>query len=231
MRTRTGRPASITTGAVAEAASAVATVAKRSKQIIRRAAVGSAPFWHSCRRSSSALGCRPRGAWCYSDRRGLHARSVADARLAALDRSFRCAAAAPDSAAATVAVASAAAARFVADRDAVPAAAAAARRRPHARRHVPVPGQPRLLAVARAPAAARIWIRRLRRIRRRLLLRARRDVGGRTGLDGTPASAQVFVDGYYVATLADVEASRVLTLPAGPHRVEIRASDYLPTTF
>src|SRR5581483_10209733 len=54
---------------------------------------------------------------------------------------------------------------------------------------------------------------------------------GMLRLDGTPASAQVFVDGYYVATLADVEASRVLTLPAGPHRVEIRASDYLPTTF
>ena len=50
-------------------------------------------------------------------------------------------------------------------------------------------------------------------------------------LSGSPASAQVFVDGYYVATLADIEAQRALTLPSGPHRIELKASDYSPTTF
>ena len=50
-------------------------------------------------------------------------------------------------------------------------------------------------------------------------------------LSGTPASAQVFVDGYYVATLSDIEERRVITLPSGPHRIELRASDYTPTTF
>ncbi len=50
-------------------------------------------------------------------------------------------------------------------------------------------------------------------------------------LTGTPDSAQVFVDGYYVSSLADVEAQRALTLPAGPHRIELKAADYTPTTF
>jgi hypothetical protein len=50
-------------------------------------------------------------------------------------------------------------------------------------------------------------------------------------LSSTPASGQVFVDGYYVGTLADVDAQRALTLPAGPHRVEIRAPGYEPATF
>lgn len=50
-------------------------------------------------------------------------------------------------------------------------------------------------------------------------------------LTGTPESAQVFVDGYYVGSLDDIEARRVLTLPAGPHRVELRAPDYQPATF
>lgn len=57
---------------------------------------------------------------------------------------------------------------------------------------------------------------------------------GATGmlrLSGTPESAQVFVDGFYVATLADVEAQRVLMLATGPHRVELRASGYATTTF
>ena len=48
---------------------------------------------------------------------------------------------------------------------------------------------------------------------------------------GTPTSAQVFVDGYYVATLGDIEAQRAFALPAGPHRVELRAADYVTTTF
>jgi len=42
----------------------------------------------------------------------------------------------------------------------------------------------------------------------------------------TPDDAQVFVDSYYVGTVADVEAGRALTLPAGPHRLELRASGY-----
>jgi len=54
---------------------------------------------------------------------------------------------------------------------------------------------------------------------------------GMLRLSGTPESAQVFVDGYYVATLSDIEAQRVLTLPSGPHRIELRASDYTPATF
>ncbi len=50
-------------------------------------------------------------------------------------------------------------------------------------------------------------------------------------LSGTPSVAQVFVDGYYVTTMADAEAQRALELPAGPHRIELRAPDYVPTTF
>jgi len=42
----------------------------------------------------------------------------------------------------------------------------------------------------------------------------------------TPASAQVFVDSYYVGTVADVDAQRVLQLEAGPHRLEFRAPQY-----
>lgn len=45
-------------------------------------------------------------------------------------------------------------------------------------------------------------------------------------LSVTPASAQVFVDSYFVGTGADVEAQRVLTLDAGPHRIEFRAAGY-----
>jgi len=46
----------------------------------------------------------------------------------------------------------------------------------------------------------------------------------------TPASAQVFVDSYYVGTVADVEAQRVLQLEAGPHRLEFRAPQYRTLT-
>jgi hypothetical protein len=42
----------------------------------------------------------------------------------------------------------------------------------------------------------------------------------------TPAGAQVFVDSYYVGTVEDVNAQRVLELEAGPHRLEIRAPQY-----
>ena len=47
----------------------------------------------------------------------------------------------------------------------------------------------------------------------------------------TPLSAQVFVDSYYVGTIEDIDAQRVLLLPPGPHRVEIRASGYEPVAF
>ena len=46
----------------------------------------------------------------------------------------------------------------------------------------------------------------------------------------TPASAQVFVDSYYVGTVADIEAQRVLRLEAGPHRLEFRAPQYRTLT-
>ena len=49
--------------------------------------------------------------------------------------------------------------------------------------------------------------------------------------DVTPASAQVFVDSYYAGRIADIDDQRALTLAAGPHRVEIRASEYEPVTF
>jgi PEGA domain-containing protein len=54
---------------------------------------------------------------------------------------------------------------------------------------------------------------------------------GMMRLDVTPESAQVFVDSFYVGTVADIETRRVLTLAAGPHRVEIRAGDYEPAAF
>ena len=65
---------------------------------------------------------------------------------------------------------------------------------------------------------------------------SRRDVRGpapETGLlrlTVTPSSAQVFVDSYYVGTVDDVNAQRVLELEAGPHRLEIRAPQYQTLT-
>jgi hypothetical protein len=44
----------------------------------------------------------------------------------------------------------------------------------------------------------------------------------------TPITAQVFVDGYYVGSVDDVNAKRELQLDAGPHRIEIRAPFYQP---
>jgi len=45
-------------------------------------------------------------------------------------------------------------------------------------------------------------------------------------ITGTPGDAQVFVDSYFVGTVADIEAGRPLTITAGPHRLEIRAAGY-----
>ena len=55
--------------------------------------------------------------------------------------------------------------------------------------------------------------------------------GGMLRLNVTPASAQVYVDSYYVGSVADVDARRVLDLSPGPHRIEIRAGDHEPLTF
>jgi hypothetical protein len=49
--------------------------------------------------------------------------------------------------------------------------------------------------------------------------------------DVTPQSAQVFVDSFYAGTIADIDAQRVLTLAAGPHRIELQAAGYQPKTF
>ena len=54
---------------------------------------------------------------------------------------------------------------------------------------------------------------------------------GMLRLSATPSSAQAFVDSYYVGTVEDIETKRVLTLPAGPHRIELRAPGYEALTF
>src|SRR5262249_46723511 len=46
----------------------------------------------------------------------------------------------------------------------------------------------------------------------------------------TPDSAQVFVDSYYVATIADLGPTRVLTLATGPHPLVFRTAVYTPLT-
>ena len=48
---------------------------------------------------------------------------------------------------------------------------------------------------------------------------------GRLNLYVTPASAQVFVDGFYAGTVADFQ-DRGLWLESGPHRIELRADGY-----
>lgn len=49
-------------------------------------------------------------------------------------------------------------------------------------------------------------------------------------LSVTPPAAQVFVDSYYVGTVEDANAQRVLELEAGPHRIEFRAAQYQTLT-
>ena len=49
-------------------------------------------------------------------------------------------------------------------------------------------------------------------------------------LSVTPADAQVFVDSYYVGTVDDINAQRVLELESGPHRIEFRAPQYQTLT-
>jgi PEGA domain-containing protein len=45
-------------------------------------------------------------------------------------------------------------------------------------------------------------------------------------LSGSPGDAQVFLDSYFLGTLADIEAGRALTIDAGPHRLTVRAAGY-----
>lgn len=45
-------------------------------------------------------------------------------------------------------------------------------------------------------------------------------------LSVTPTTAQVFVDGFYVGTVDDINAQRALVLEAGPHRLEFRSEQY-----
>jgi hypothetical protein len=55
---------------------------------------------------------------------------------------------------------------------------------------------------------------------------------GRLVLDVQPASAQVFVDGYYVGTADDFNANRGgLLLETGPHRIDLAAPDHEQNTF
>lgn len=54
---------------------------------------------------------------------------------------------------------------------------------------------------------------------------------GMLRFDVTPESAQVFVDSFFAGRIADIESLRVLTLAAGPHRIELRAAGYQTVTF
>ena len=54
---------------------------------------------------------------------------------------------------------------------------------------------------------------------------------GMLRFDVIPESAQVFVDSFYAGRIEDIDDQRVLTLAAGPHRIELRAPEYAPTTF
>jgi hypothetical protein len=56
-------------------------------------------------------------------------------------------------------------------------------------------------------------------------------VSGLLRLDVTPESAQVFVDSFFAGLVSDIDDRRGLTLTAGPHRIELRAVEYTPTTF
>lgn len=54
---------------------------------------------------------------------------------------------------------------------------------------------------------------------------------GMLRLSVTPPAAHVYVDSYYVGSVADVEGHGPLMLPAGAHRIEIRAPEYEPVVF
>jgi hypothetical protein len=51
-------------------------------------------------------------------------------------------------------------------------------------------------------------------------------------IEDAPQDAEVFADGYYVGIVDDFDnIFQHLTLEAGPHRIEIRASGYQPVVF
>jgi PEGA domain len=51
----------------------------------------------------------------------------------------------------------------------------------------------------------------------------------RLDLDQAPAGSQIFVDGYFVGTLDDVNGQ--VTLDAGPHKIEVQAPGYRALAF
>jgi PEGA domain-containing protein len=53
---------------------------------------------------------------------------------------------------------------------------------------------------------------------------------GSLSLDVEPDTAQVYVDGFYIWTVDDFKRTGV-TLPTGPHRIELRASGYEALTI
>ena len=53
---------------------------------------------------------------------------------------------------------------------------------------------------------------------------------GGVRIQGAPADAQVFVDGYFVGTVQDFEGG-VVSVEAGPRQIEIRAQDQPPNQF
>ena len=53
---------------------------------------------------------------------------------------------------------------------------------------------------------------------------------GGVRIQGAPADAQVFTDGYFVGAVQDFEGA-VVSLEAGPHQIEIRAQDQPPIQF
>jgi hypothetical protein len=60
------------------------------------------------------------------------------------------------------------------------------------------------------------------------------DVGAYGGvrIEGAPRDAQVYADGYYAGIVDDFDGTfQHLDLPAGPHRIEIRAPGFPPTSF
>ena len=51
-------------------------------------------------------------------------------------------------------------------------------------------------------------------------------------LEAEPASAQVYVDGYYTGIVDDFGIrGRILDLPVGPHRIELQAAGYVTLSF
>jgi hypothetical protein len=56
-------------------------------------------------------------------------------------------------------------------------------------------------------------------------------VAGHLRLRVEPATAQIYVDGFYMGTVDEFNGSGDVNLEAGPHRIEIRAPGYETLTF